>query len=436
MEKLAHDQATALNLAEHRESTYCLSVAARLAEDSTAYGISITSNSLPSRNSMPSWIYWLRWHGLRRTVSNVGCDVRASPAADGMNLAHGNTNDTAGGSRLRRGESLTILRMPRTMLVPPPLARALPPLAKGSVRRERSIRKPIVVALVSIVIGLAGAGSRPANAENPDISSRRASARTDFTNEEIKDGFFKIAFNAELQLGAPVERVRKFDEPVRIFVVSKGVPDRRSEIAAIIADIQARVNHLDVAITNDRQAANFVVTLVAQRDFARTIRALYGSDKARRIQQSLNPQCLSGIGKDTRYRIRRAEVILPVDAGEFTFYDCAYEELLQALGAINDDRSVPWTMFNDDVQMGFFDVYDQYLLNILYDPRIRPRMSKEEVSGLLPDVLPAARAWVTNANSPRHADGRNGPGANPTRAATAALLRSMNVQTSRGAGAN
>ena len=65
-------------------------------------------------------------------------------------------------------------------------------------------------------------------------------------------------------------------------------------------------------------------------------------------------------------------MILPVDAGEFAFYDCAYEELLQALGAINDDRSVPWTMFNDDVQMGFFDVYDEYLLNILYDPRVRP----------------------------------------------------------------
>jgi len=67
-----------------------------------------------------------------------------------------------------------------------------------------------------------------------------------------------------------------------------------------------------------------------------------------------------------------------VDAGDFTFYDCAYEELLQGLGAINDDPSVPWTMFNDDVQMGFFDVYDQYLVNILYDPRIRPGMTKAE----------------------------------------------------------
>jgi hypothetical protein len=157
-------------------------------------------------------------------------------------------------------------------------------------------------------------------------------------------------------------------------VVSKDDPDRRSEIAAIVADIRARVNHLDVAVTNDRQAANFIVTLVVERDLKRTIRSLYGSGKATRIEQSLNPQCLSGIGKDKRYRIRRAEVILPVDAGEFTFYDCAYEELLQALGAINDDRSVPWTMFNDDVQMGFFDLYDQYLLNILYDPRVRPGM--------------------------------------------------------------
>ena len=94
-------------------------------------------------------------------------------------------------------------------------------------------------------------------------------------------------------------------------------------------------------------------------------------------------------------------MILPIDAGEFTFYHCAYEELLQALGAINDDQSVPWTMFNDDVQMGFFDFYDQYLLNILYDPRIRPGMSKEEVGAILPEVLSTARAWVNNAKSHR-----------------------------------
>jgi hypothetical protein len=244
----------------------------------------------------------------------------------------------------------------------------------------------------------------PVHAENPDIASRRAAERHDFTNEEITDGFFKIAFQAELQVGPKSDRVRKFDEPVRIFIDSKAQPDRSAEIATIVADIRRRIDHLDIDITDDKEAANFVVSLVADRDVAATIRARYGASRANRIEKALTPQCLSGIGKDKQFRIRRAEVILPVDAGDFTFYDCAYEELLQGLGAINDDPSVPWTMFNDDVQMGFFDVYDQYLLNILYDPRIRPGMTKLEVEGLLSGVLPAARSFVSKANLPAQAD--------------------------------
>ena len=278
-------------------------------------------------------------------------------------------------------------------------------------RRKTLLRslRPFAMSLAVTAIALAGLNLRSANAENPDISSRRASERTQFSNDEISEGFFKIAFRAEMQIGKPAERVRKFDEPVRIFVINKTAPGRDAEIAKIVADIKARVNHLDVAMTDDREAANFVVRIVANDELPDTIRALYGTDRARRIEKSLNPQCLSGIGKDSRYRIRRAEVILPADAGDFTFYDCAYEELLQALGAINDDSSVPWTMFNDDVQMGFFDIYDQYLLNILYDPRLRPGMTKAEVSARLPDVMSTARTWVGNANLPRHADTRQAP---------------------------
>ena len=255
------------------------------------------------------------------------------------------------------------------------------------------------IVFTAAAISLGGTLSCAAQADNADISIRRASERTSFSDDEIKDGFFKTAFHAELQFDRRSERIRKFDEPVRVFVVSRGTPDRRAEIATIIADIRARVDHLDLAITDDRQAANFVVTLVQSRELARTISAHYGRDKAKQIQQSLHPQCLSGIAKDQSFRIRRAEAILPVDAGEFAFYDCAYEELLQALGVINDDNSVPWTMFNDDVQMGFFDVYDQYLLNILYDPRVRPGKTKAELDKLLPQVFPTVRAWVADGNS-------------------------------------
>jgi hypothetical protein len=87
-----------------------------------------------------------------------------------------------------------------------------------------------------------------------------------------------------------------------------------------------------------------------------------------------------------------------VDAGDFIFYDCVYEELLQALGPINDDDSVPWTMFNDKVQKGFFDIYDQYILNLLYHPRVRPGMAAPQLRELLPNILPEVRAWIAEVN--------------------------------------
>jgi Protein of unknown function (DUF2927) len=257
----------------------------------------------------------------------------------------------------------------------------------------------IVGAVASATLIAVCVASVPVRAENNDISMRRAAERTTFSDDEIKDGFFKTAFRAELQIGRQDERIRKFDEPVRVFVVNQGASDRREEIATIVADIRAHVNHLDVAITDNRQAANFIVTLVNRRDLEPTIRTRYGAHAAQQIQQKLRPECLSGIAKDRTFRIRRAEVILPVDDGDFLFYDCAYEELLQGLGIINDDGSVPWTMFNDDVQMGFFDVYDQYLVNILYEPRVRPGMTKDQVGMLMSQVMPTVRAWVNNNRS-------------------------------------
>ncbi|MBR1136460.1 DUF2927 domain-containing protein [Bradyrhizobium denitrificans] len=258
--------------------------------------------------------------------------------------ARGHDRDNRYESCLRKGRGLT--RHPRTM-----------------------------IRLLAIGIGAATSLSVlavPALAENPDIWSRRAEQRRTFSDAEIRDGFFKIALDAELQIGARTHRIRKFDEPVRIFVDGKVPRERVVALDAVIADIRQRIDHLDIAATTDRKAANFVVTLVSARDLLPTMRARFGNEGARQIEHSLNPQCLSGIAKDGAYRIRRAEVILlPVDAGDFAFYDCAYEELLQGLGAINDGASVPWTMFNDDVQMGFFDIYDQLLLNILYDPRVR-----------------------------------------------------------------
>jgi hypothetical protein len=233
--------------------------------------------------------------------------------------------------------------------------------------------------------------------EVPTIAARQRIEKKSFTDGEIIEGFLKTAFGAEYHLAGRVDRIRKFDGPVRVFAESDRA-DRKAQLAKVVADIGKRVQHLDIAMIDTSEAANVRVKLVRDRDLFRTISSFYGAEKAREIRTSLDPQCLSGFRKNDNFEIEHSDVILTVDNGDFTFLDCAYEELLQSLGPINDTTSVPWTMFNDSVSMGFFDVYDQYILNLLYDPRIKPGMTVAEVKAVLPQVLADVRIWVKRVN--------------------------------------
>lgn len=235
-----------------------------------------------------------------------------------------------------------------------------------------------------------------ASGEPAAIAQRQRTEKKNFTDSEIVEGFLKIAFGAEYHLAGRVDRIRKYEMPVRVF--ADGRADRKAQIGRIVADIKTKVRHLDIAMSDDNDDANVLVKLVRDRDLYRTIATFYGSERAREIKSSLDPQCLSGFRKNEKFEIERSDVILTVDNGDFVFLDCAYEELLQSLGPINDTESVPWTMFNDNVSMGYFDVYDQYLLNLLYDPRIRAGMTVTEVRAVLPGVLADVRAWVKQVN--------------------------------------
>jgi hypothetical protein len=236
------------------------------------------------------------------------------------------------------------------------------------------------------------------HAEPSLVAEKQRAERKSFTDAQLIEGFFKTSFGAEFQLAGRVDRIRKFVKPVRVFLEGSQRADRRKQLSEVVADIGRRIAHLDIAMADDRESANVVVTMVRERNFQKTLVSMYGDERASEIRKSLDPECLSGFTKNDRFEIEHSEVIIAVDTSDFTFLDCAYEELLQALGPINDTSSVPWTMFNDNVQMGFFDVYDQYLLNILYDPRVKVGMTIEETRALLPDVLVTARAFVRQLN--------------------------------------
>jgi len=254
-----------------------------------------------------------------------------------------------------------------------------------------------LVARCLLLVALASSFAQAA--ENPEIARLRAAERKTFTDAEIIKGFFATAFGAEMRIAGRVNGIRKYDKPVRMYVDNQAQPDRVAQIAQIVADIGSRVEHLDIAIVADRKEANVVVRLLNERNFYPALREAFGRDRLRSIRKSLDPQCLSGFRKDAGLRIVNSDVFLVADTSDFVFFDCAYEELLQSLGPINDTNKIPWTMFNDKVSMGFFDVYDQYILNILYHPRVRPGMTRTQVRALLPEIMPQVRAFVAKINN-------------------------------------
>jgi hypothetical protein len=262
--------------------------------------------------------------------------------------------------------------------------------------RSSQARRILAAALAAIAFDTVV--SPPASAEIAAIASRQRVEKKTFTDGEIIEGFMKTAFGAEYHLAGRVDRIRKYEAPVRVFADGSRA-DRKLQLAKVVADIAQRVQHLDIAMAETSDGANVLVKLVHDRDLFRTISTFYGSERASEIKTSLDPQCLSGFRKNDKFEIVHSDVILTVDNGDFVFLDCAYEELLQSLGPINDTSTVPWTMFNDNVSMGYFDVYDQYIMNVLYDPRIRAGMTVAEVRAVLPEVLADVRTWVRKVNN-------------------------------------
>src|ERR1700712_3107413 len=134
----------------------------------------------------------------------------------------------------------------------------------GSVAAMRMLaRLPLVLQLGLGLSGLMLDGfvlQHAVAAEIPGVVSRQRAEKKSFTDGEIVDGFLKTAFGAEYHLAGRVDRIRKFDGPVRVFAESDRA-DRKAQLAKVVVDIGKRVQHLDIAMIDTSEAANVRVKL-------------------------------------------------------------------------------------------------------------------------------------------------------------------------------
>lgn len=65
---------------------------------------------------------------------------------------------------------------------------------------------------------------------------------------------------------------------------------------------------------------------------------------------------------------------------------CLHEEIAQGLGLLNDSPDARPSIFSDEEEFGRLTTMDEFLIAMLYDPRLRPGMTVEEARPLLRQI--------------------------------------------------
>ena len=102
---------------------------------------------------------------------------------------------------------------------------------------------------VLLVTLIALAAAAPASGEDTEVAYRRSIERRTFSDAEIIDGFFKVTFGAEFHVAGGVDRIRKYEGPVLVYVDNRAQPNRSTQVTAVVADIRSRIRDLDIATT-------------------------------------------------------------------------------------------------------------------------------------------------------------------------------------------
>ena len=223
-----------------------------------------------------------------------------------------------------------------------------------------------------LVAGLLSAGPAAAQRLPPDSA--------------LIDGFERVVFGAEITGSfSDSTYLKRFAGPVRYRIDNTAATDRRAAVRAFMRQIRRQIGGLEVAEARPGEEANFVVHVVDRRDYQRIGREVYRSPFMR-----VPGNCVVRASYG-RAGITRSDAIIVSNEGDALFRRCLIEEVLQGLGPLNDNADAPDSVFNDTSKLTNFGPYDRVLMNMLYDPRLKPGMSQAEAAPLLPAVLRDAR---------------------------------------------
>ncbi|MEM6548555.1 MAG: DUF2927 domain-containing protein [Pseudomonadota bacterium] len=240
---------------------------------------------------------------------------------------------------------------------------------------------------------------------NGKLRKERAPADAPFSNADLVRNFETIAFGLEPQLNGGVSEenhIRRWRQPIRYWLImSESDAERTAREIHIFMDRLGDLTGVEIQPATEFSQSNFDVLVLGPDDYGKAEDRLYGADASllRAFRWDSAP-CQARVYHSEGFANQNDEpkgsityAIVMIRAGLKPFFakGCVEEELAQSMGLMNDDDHVRPSIFNDDEEFAFLTEHDEYLLRILYDPRLQPGQSRKDAMTLVPDIVETLR---------------------------------------------
>ena len=191
--------------------------------------------------------------------------------------------------------------------------------------------------------------------------------------------------------------LRRWQDPVRLqieFGTTSDVATRRAyrvEVSQFAARLAQATGH-SVSLTDS--GGNFVVMVLSDDErrvigprLAQLVPGIPQQDIA--VMQDLDADNFCTVfaysrGAEPVYS--NAVALIRAELPPLLQSSCIHEEVAQGMGLANDSPHARPSIFNDDEEFALLTRHDELLLQILYDPRLRPGMSTSEAEPIVRQI--------------------------------------------------
>lgn len=219
---------------------------------------------------------------------------------------------------------------------------------------------------------------------------------TPFTDTMLTENFIRVAlFDEYRRTGGGLvaqetqSRLRRWEAPVRVSLnFGASVPAaRRATDRARIGSYLARLSQITGhPIALDDSNPNFFVEVVNEderRALGPVIRAtlpeLSSAEVAGLTDLPRSTYCIVyALSEGSASTYARAFAVIRAEHPDLLRLSCMHEEIAQGLGLANDSPLARPSIFNDDEEFALLTRQDEMMLQLLYDPALRPGMTAAE----------------------------------------------------------